>query len=368
MTTSVPDDYLDLEAAIYEAAIVPELWPRALTQLNAASETGGTAMVCINERGVHMTTTPNMDEIGRRFVTEGWMTRNSRASAAFAKGIVGIPRFAAGEELLSEEEHLADPMINELFRPYGFGRATGFIVQLPHGDTIIMNIEQYWDNGPVKSRQLEVLDNFYPHLARSALMAGRADFRRVQTAVETLAALGIPAVALSPTSRVVLANQQFEASSHVWDTRGGEKLALRDRTAGEMLAETLGALSSADSPKSVPIREAAGGRVTGVLQVIPIRRTAHDVFGSSSAIVVLSEAREQGRDATLVQSLFDLTPTELAVATDIAAGLTVAQIAQKSGRSVNTVRNQVASILGKTGCSRQGELVILMNQLSGRLI
>jgi DNA-binding CsgD family transcriptional regulator len=364
----VSDEHIELEAAIYEAAIIPELWPAALTELNRLSETGGTAMVCINERGVHMMTTANMAEIGRRFVDEDWISRNSRAGAAFAKGIVGLPRFAPGEELQSEEEHLADPMINELFRPYGFGRVAGFITQLPHGDTIIMNVEQYWDRGPVRGKSLQTLDDYYPHLARSALMAGRADFRRVQTAVETLSALGIPAVAVTPTGRVVLANPQFESSTHVWNTRGGEKLALRDRTADRMLASALEALSALDSPRSIPVREVAGSRVTGVLQIIPIRRTAHDVFGSCSAIVVLSEARQEGREATLVQSLFDLTAAELAIATDIAAGETVARIAQKSGRSINTVRNQLASILHKTGCSRQSELVILMNQLSGRLV
>lgn len=308
-----------------------------------------------------------MDEIGRRFVEEGWMERNSRAERVFARNLVGIPRFAQAEELMSEAEHLTDPMVNELFRPYGFGRAAGFITQLPHGDMIIMNVEQFWERGPVARKSMQVLDHFYPHLARSALMAGRADFRRVQTAVQTLSALGIPAVAVSPTGRVVLANEQFEASAHVWDTRGGEKLALHDRVAGDMLGVTLGALSATDSPRSVPVREQEGGRVTSVLQVIPIRRTAHDVFGSSSAIVVLSEPRQEGREATLVQSLFDLTATELAVATDIAAGLTVAQIALKAGRSVHTVRNQLASILQKTGCGRQSELVILMNQLSGRV-
>ena len=361
-------EFVDLEAAIYEAAIVPELWPDALAELNRLSDTAGTAMVCINERGVHMTTTANMVEVGRRFVDEDWMSRNSRAGAVFAKGMVGIPRFAAAEELMSEQEHLSDPMINELFRPYGFGRAAGFITQLPHGDTIIMNIEQYWERGPVGRRHLEALDWFYPHLARSALMAGRADFRRVQTAVQTLSELGNPALAVSPTGRVALANEQFEASAHVWQTRGGEKLALHDQTADKMLTSTLEALSAADSPRSVPIREETGGRITGVLQVIPIRRTAHDVFGSSSAIVVLSEPRLGGAEATLVQSLFDLTAAELAVANDIAAGLTVTQIAQKSGRSIHTVRNQLASILQKTGSSRQSELVILMNQLSGRLV
>jgi DNA-binding CsgD family transcriptional regulator len=325
-------------------------------------------MVCINERGVHMTTTTNMAEVGRRFVDEDWMSRNSRAGAVFARNMVGIPRFAAAEELMSEQEHLTDPMINELFRPYGFGRAAGFITQLPHGDTIIMNIEQYWDRGPVGRRHLDTLDRFYPHLARSALMAGRADFHRVQTAVQTLSALGIPTVAVTPAGKVVLANEQFEASTHVWNTRGGDKLALHDRVADRMLGATLESLAAADSPRSVPVRSEEGGRVTAVLQIVPIRRTAHDVFGSSSAIVVLSEARSDTREATLVQSLFDLTAAEIAIASDIAVGLTTAQIARKSGRSVHTVRNQLASILQKTGSSRQSELVILMHQLSGRLV
>lgn len=231
-----------------------------------------------------------------------------------------------------------------------------------------MNIEHYWERGPVGAGSMQVLDHYYPHLARSALMAGRADFRRVQTAVQTLSSLGIPAVAVSPTGKVVFANEQFETSTHVWNTRGGEKLALHDHTADRMLSAALETLSASDSPRSVPVRGQEGGRVTGVLQIIPIRRTAHDVFGSSSAIVVLSEPKADGREATLVQSLFDLTATELAVATDIAAGFTVAQIAHKAGRSVHTVRNQLASILQKTGCSRQSELVILINQLSGRIV
>ena len=68
-------EFVDLEAAIYEAAIVPELWPDALAELNRLSDTAGTAMVCINERGVHMTTTANMVEVGRRFVSVNPMRR-----------------------------------------------------------------------------------------------------------------------------------------------------------------------------------------------------------------------------------------------------------------------------------------------------
>jgi DNA-binding CsgD family transcriptional regulator len=363
----VSDEHIDLEAAIYEAAIVPELWPSALEGLNRASWTAGTILVCLNERGVHTVTTPSMDDLGRRFVAEGWMSRNTRAQELIAQGYLGAHRFVTEEDIFEPDRELTDPMINELCRPYGFGRGAGMIVEVPHGDTVIFSVEQYWDRGHVRGASLDTLNSLYPHLARSALMAGRADFRRVQTAMETLAALNIPAVAVSPTGRVILANAQFEASPHVWSTRGGEVLALHDLTASRMLTEALETLSLVKGPRSVPVRETAGGRVTGVLQVIPIRRAAHDVFGSSAAIIVLSEPQKEGRQATLIQSLFDLTPAELAVAKDIAAGLTAKQIALGSGRSINTVRNQLAAILHKTGCSRQSELVILMNQLSGRL-
>ncbi len=81
------------------------------------------------------------------------------------------------------------------------------------------------------------------------------------------------------------------------------------------------------------MRAEAGGAVTGVVQIVPIRRAAYDIFGTD-AIVVLSEPKQEGGDAALIQSLFDLTPAEIAVAQSIAAGLSVGQIAA-SERSVN---------------------------------
>lgn len=198
-------------------------------------------------------------------------------------------------------------MINELFKPEGFGWAAGFVQDLPHGDLVILNLEQFYERGPIRGAALDRMNAVYPHLARAAVIAGRADFARVQTAIETLAALGLPAAALTPSARVTLANDAFASATHIWTTRGGDKLALHDRTADLMLLATPSTLSGLDSPRSIPVRKDEGGRIAAVLQVVPIRRAAHDVFGSSSAIVVLSEPRADGREATLVQSLFDLT-------------------------------------------------------------
>lgn len=361
-----PDPFSALETSIYEAAVIPELWPQALAEVSEASWTAGAVLVCVNERGVQTTTSPNMQEVGRRFIDEGWMSRNTRAQELVAKGFVGAPHFVTEEDIFEPGLELTDPMINELFRPYGFGRGAGMIVELPHGDTVIVSIEQYWDRGHVRGKSLDTLNRLYPHLARGALLAGRSDFRRISTAVEMLTTLGIPAVAITSTGRVVLANALFEASTHVWDTRGGDKLVLHDKAADKMLADAVQTIVAAESLRSIPLRETAGGPVGAVLQIAPIRRAAHDIFGSCVAIAVLSEPKADARQATLVQSLFDLTAQELSVAKGISSGLSVAEIARQSGRSVHTIRNQLSAVLSKTGVSRQAEIVVLMNQLAGR--
>ncbi|MEO7223150.1 MAG: LuxR C-terminal-related transcriptional regulator [Devosia sp.] len=356
-----------LETAIYEAAVVPELWPMALEHLSDLSWTAGTALVCVNERGVHMISSPSMDEICRRFVGEGWMSRNTRAQEVIAQGFAGVPHFVTEEDIFEPERELTDPMINELLRPYGFGRGAGFITELPHGDTVIVNVEQFWDRGHIRGEHLETLNHLYPHLARATLLAGRSDFARVRTAIDTLTALDIPAVAVTPTGKVVLANQLFEGSEQVWQMRGGEKLVLRDHVANAMLTDSLATIKEVEGPRSIPVRALTGGPVSSVLQVAPIRRAANDIFGGCCAIVALSELKLDAKPATLVQSLFDLTATELAVARGIAGGKSVSEIARNSQRSVHTVRNQLTSIFSKTGLSRQAELAILVNQLSGRM-
>ncbi len=363
-----PDQYAALETSIYEAAVVPELWPKALAELSDVSSTAGTALLCLNERGLHTTTSPLMVEPTRRFVDENWMARNPRGQAVIDGGMVGLPRFVTQEELMTPEQVATDPMINEVFKAAGLGYAAGFIVQLPHGDIVILNTEQYWERGPIRGESLARLDSLYPHLARGALLAGRSDFQRVKTAVDTLTGLGMPAAAVAPNGRVMLANDDFATATAIWTTRGADLIGLHDRAADQLLKDALAQLKSTDGPRSIPIRAESGGAVTAVLQVVPIRRSGHDIFGATTAILVLSQpkAMGQGQDATLIQSLFDLTPAELAVARAIAAGQTVTQIALTSGRSVNTVRNQLKSIMAKTGSARQAELIVLMSQLGAR--
>jgi DNA-binding CsgD family transcriptional regulator len=66
----------------------------------------------------------------------------------------------------------------------------------------------------------------------------------------------------------------------------------------------------------------------------------------------------------LVQSLFDLTPTEARVARSLASGKTVEDIASDGGVSLSTVRTHVRGVLAKTGCGRQVEVVALLTGIA----
>lgn len=360
------DDFAEIEHAAYEAAIIPELWPDVLARLGDMTNTVGGAFVALNERGVHIVCAPAMEGARKRILEEGCMNRSGRAAGVISRGLVGAPRFLNEYDFYGGPEGAdCDPIVTEVFRREGMGWAAGWITQMPHGDTVIMNVEQYFDRGPIVGESLSRLDGLYSVFARAAMLSARADFARVRTAMETLATVGIPAAAVTPTGRVVLANESFGRASHIWTTRHGERLGVHDRFADAMLSESLAALRAVRGPRSVPVRATPGGPVTAILQVIPVRRATHDIFGSTDAIVVLTTTSEGTADATLIHALFDLTPAEIAVAQAIAAGKTVTQIAAGTGRRVATVRNQLKSAMSKTGSHRQTDLVILMRQLGG---
>lgn len=70
---------------------------------------------------------------------------------------------------------------------------------------------------------------------------------------------------------------------------------------------------------------------------------------------------EQG--TAIVKDAFDLTETELAVLRMLCDGLTGKEIADARGRSVETIKKQINSLLGKTGMHSQGHIIQLVTSI-----
>lgn len=101
------------------------------------------------------------------------------------------------------------------------------------------------------------------------------------------------------------------------------------------------------------------------LLAVPFLREAHWTLPNAPRILVcISNPAQHSLPAPeLIKGLFGLTDREAWLAAELLAGQKLTQIAASSGRSVNTLRTQMANLLAKTNVSRQSELMRLLASL-----
>jgi DNA-binding CsgD family transcriptional regulator/PAS domain-containing protein len=93
-------------------------------------------------------------------------------------------------------------------------------------------------------------------------------------------------------------------------------------------------------------------------------QVAVDPFGSGAGVRPLAQVRIRDRRRAIARQVqagaarFGFTAAEAAVARALLEGLTAAEIARRRGVTELTVRSQLKSLLEKSGCSRQAELVL----------
>jgi len=80
-------------------------------------------------------------------------------------------------------------------------------------------------------------------------------------------------------------------------------------------------------------------------------------------VLILSRPAPPEDPADLLAKTLGLTTTEAQIALAVADGKTLTEIADNRRTSIHTVRNQVKSLLLKTGTRRQSEIVALVERL-----
>lgn len=348
---------------IYEAAVLPGSWQSVVSEL-AAQAGGSDALLSIVQSG-----SVDLISTSQHFADTWSMILNMfpGASNKRTQRLLGRrhPGFLTDIDVFGPSEIGDDPLYAEILVPRGYGSGVATAIHFPDGAAAVINIERPARAGTFGTEIIQHLDRLRPHLARSAMLAARLGFEYLRTAVQTLAALGFAACAVRQSGSVIDANAQFSDEPSLWTTRGAGRIALLDRRADELLADALRLIRHDAGVCSIPLR---GGpqAAPAVLHVVPVRRAAHDLFRQAAAILVLTKVVGGPAGKTpLLQALFDLSPTEAVIAERIAAGRTVEEIARIDAKSPETVRNQVKSVLAKTGCRRQLDLARMLAQVLG---
>lgn len=360
MNTSTPQK---LEDVVYEAALIPELWPEALNSVAVHCGAAGGLVITGYPSDIRWTSSDVLRQLMVTGIADGWMNVNSRAPRAAA---LDHPGFVGDLDLYSLDEIEADPFYG-FIRSQGFGWCTGTVITNLDDGFTIFNWERETKDGPFEVRTIRSLDGLRPHLARAALIATRVGLDKARTGAETLRQLGVPAAILSRTGRFLAANELL--SEHIplvlEDRR--ERLRLTNARADALLTEAMESGRSPQTscgPLSIPIPQ-EGGRSPVILHLVPIVRHANDVFGGASWIAVVTVVKPSVAPGhALVRGLFDLTPAEARVACGVAGALTLEAIAVSAGVSLETVRSQLKNVFGKTGTARQAELVSLLGGLA----
>jgi len=346
---------------IYEASVVPELWPAVLDDLAGLSGSRG-GLLFSAHKALHWTASDNVRDVFEEYVTAGWFTRCSRRVCLMSQT---QPSFFVEQDFWSEADLAADPIYRDFFRPRGLGWSAGTGLRMPTGDNIVFSVERDFGRGPVERAHVEQLNAFRPHLARSAFVSARLGLQRAQGATDMLTALRMPALLLDEAGIVIEANALAETLPALVQWRARNRLVLADKSASEMLAASLAALGTpGPTPHSFPVRDADHKPVL-VAHVVPVRRSAHDIFASSYAILLLTPlGGPRAPSSELLRSLFDLTPSEARIAVGLAKGRSLDAIAAAGTITIETARSYLRRVLEKTGCHRQAELVALLSTIT----
>lgn len=347
---------------IYESAVVPELWPAVLDELAHLTEAQGGLLFSARKQ-LCWTASGSIRPVFEAYVNDGWFMRCPRRPCLMSQS---EPSFFVEHDMWSEDQIEQDPIYRDFFRPRGLGWSAGTGLQAPTGDTVVFSVERSFERGPFEREYVASLNALRPHLARSAMVSARLGLQRAQGASEALSGLKLPAFLLTEAGAVVEANAWTEELAGQMSIGAGDRLTLSDRTAQGLLTAALKELNTAQAPdaetapRTFPLRDETG-RPSMILHLLPIRRSAHDIFGQSFALLfAMPVAQARAPSADIMRQLFDLTPAEARIAQRLAAGMTLDEAAEANGVSLNTVRNQLRRVMEKTGCTRQSELTALL--------
>lgn len=355
MNTSV-DAVVD---RIYEAALVPELWRPVIDDLSAVSGSATGNLFLVHPvggaQGVASAETQAFFELTIQSVEWAQSPRVTQAGVGLHAG------FRRSHDLLSREEIESDPVQHAL-RQAGLEAEVGTFIPMPSGEIACFSFQRRRAQGLHTAADLQALDRLRPHMARAAVMAARLGLARSRTMVDTLYQLGLPAAALSADGRVMAANAGVEQLDLLRPAAFGG-LSLASEAAQALFQQALSEMraSRGAEVRSIPVR-AEDGRAAQVLHLLPVCGAAHDVFGRSALLLIVTEfgAAAPSPDLPLLAGLFDLTPKEAQLASALASGKSLQDAALQCGIQYSTARTHLEHIFRKTGVRQQTQLVLLL--------
>ena len=364
-------------AAIYDAALEPELWPAVLKMMTEAlaMKTGVISLLDLTTGEALLAASHGFDD--------DWLDRLPHYEADLVALWGGAERI--GDLSLEQPavlsrinplalcENSTDRFHCEFHKPQGFIDAVAIGLKRDEQAIGSIGFNRHKDAGPIGEDELELLALLVPHLQRASEISRLLEARSVREArlEEVLDQLSIAVFLVSTDLHVVYANRQAGQM-----LQRGDILSLR----GDMLAPVAPGLRAAmhaainqitrDQTRlgrkgmGIPAQDREGlHHVVHLLPLTPHNPAIRSRDTACVAIFVASANVTAPPEGDVLTALFGLTLSEARVLNRIAAGRTVAEIAAELHVSITTIRTHLLHNFDKTGVNRQADLVALSASL-----
>lgn len=259
------------------------------------------------------------------------------------------------------QKYLGSQAYNEYFRHYHVDHLMQVLLRRETEGVDTLLLRRGRDAGGFRPQEIKRFARLVPHLKRAHGLALReqAHQRQVDLLCSLLDLGGHGLIVVDRGMQLLFCNAMGEG---FLDPAVGLRLhngmvqAIAPGLDRQLRSSVLAAAGGCPRGSS---SKALAMRCAGLEAVITTQPVAQNMV--ALRIIVLSPRRRVTAD--LLRDLYGVTATEAAVAEALTSGMTPAEVAATHDLTLNTVRTYLKRILGKTGCSRQGDLMALLSRL-----
>jgi len=369
----VPQDLSDLIGAIYDCALEPDRWQATVKLVADACESPMGTLGIIDTsgggfRGIYDHGTPEaFVEIYPKY-----SALNPVFPAAFLREVGEVNTQSM---LLDIPEFLDSRYYREFLEPHGMGDIITCLGLKSSTGVALLTATRTLPEPWFGDREVQLLRLLAPHVCRSLKISDALDLRTLTADMltNTLDGLLAGVFVLDAKGRIVHSNRAAERQLRTSQAMRVEGNMLVPRQAGARaaLARALEEIARGDGHSvdaSTTIALTNGPDPGFIATVLPInrgqRRGVFAPFSAAAAVFVQDPAEAPLMPGEAFAKLHGLTAGELRVLLAMAPGLGLKEAADVLGISESTARTHLQRIFGKTGTTKQVELIHLLRASS----
>ena len=367
------DAFSALLESVYESAADPDQWRVFLQGLAGALNAKSGLFRVVDERlsavraNVHFNLDPDLQEAYRRY----YVAQDPVVEALKHKPDVYI---APGEAFLDTKELRATEFFADYARPQDNVYLCGGLAMRNEELTIKFGVQRDLRTGPFSREDAAFIRRFVPHIQRAARLGHMLDLTRHQTASaeQALESMAVGVILLDEQGGILHTNSKADSLLRnrcgLTSLRG--RLATTSSADAGPLRDLLAAAGSRAEPGAPPVPETlllTPGPDEPQLLVVasptpPSRPGFRGPWPQATVALFVSNLADAGLlNHEILMSLWDLTPSEARLAGALSQGHDLASLSEQWGTSRETLRTHLKRVLGKTGTSRQAELIRLLS-------